>query len=194
MVGLGDLKQPAPILATLGFVLIVALEALAVRGAVLIGILAVTVASIVLGFTPFIGVTSVPPSLAPTFLQLDIKGALDIGLVSVIFAFLFVDLFDNSGTLIGVAKRAGLMGKDGHMPKMGRALIADSTAAMAGSLLGTSTTTSYIESAAGVSAGGRTGLTAVVVAILFCWRCSSRHWPPACRPMPPRQPCCLWRC
>jgi AGZA family xanthine/uracil permease-like MFS transporter len=105
--------------------------------------------------------------LLPTFLQLDIKGALDIGLVSVIFAFLFVDLFDNSGTLIGVAKRAGLMGKDGHMPKMGRALIADSTAAMAGSLLGTSTTTSYIESAAGVSAGGRTGLTAIVVAVLF---------------------------
>lgn len=92
---------------------------------------------------------------------------MEVGLVSVIFAFLFVDLFDNSGTLIGVAKRAGLMGKDGHMPKMGRALIADSTAAMAGSLLGTSTTTSYIESAAGVSAGGRTGLTAIVVAILF---------------------------
>ncbi|ANI62569.1 AGZA family xanthine/uracil permease-like MFS transporter [Pseudomonas sp. PvR086] len=167
MVGLGDLKQPAPILATLGFALIVALEALKVRGAVLIGILSVTIVSILLGFSPFGGVMSMPPSLAPTFLQLDIKGALDIGLVSVIFAFLFVDLFDNSGTLIGVAKRAGLMGKDGHMPKMGRALIADSTAAMAGSLLGTSTTTSYIESAAGVSAGGRTGLTAVVVAILF---------------------------
>ena len=144
-----------------------ALEALKVRGAVLIGILAVTVVSILMGVTPFGGVTSMPPSLAPTFLQLDIKGALDIGLISVIFAFLFVDLFDNSGTLIGVAKRAGLMGKDGHMPKMGRALIADSTAAMAGSLLGTSTTTSYIESAAGVSAGGRTGLTAIVVAIMF---------------------------
>ncbi|MND20881.1 putative permease YicO [compost metagenome] len=167
LVGLGDLKQPAPILATLGFFLIVALEALKVRGAVLIGILVVTVASIGLGFTPFAGVVSMPPSLAPTFLQLDIKGALDVGLISVIFAFLFVDLFDNSGTLIGVAKRAGLMRKDGHMPKMGRALIADSTAAMAGSLLGTSTTTSYIESAAGVSAGGRTGLTAIVVAILF---------------------------
>ncbi|MNH02000.1 putative permease YicO [compost metagenome] len=137
------------------------------RGAVLIGILAVTVASIVMGVTPFGGIVSMPPSLAPTFLQLDIAGALDVGLVSVIFAFLFVDLFDNSGTLIGVAKRAGLMGKDGHMPKMGRALIADSTAAMAGSLLGTSTTTSYIESAAGVSAGGRTGLTAIVVAVLF---------------------------
>lgn len=167
LVGLGDLKQPAPILATLGFFLIVGLESLKVRGAVLIGILAVTIASILMGVTPFGGVVSMPPSLAPTFLQLDIKGALDVGLVSVIFAFLFVDLFDNSGTLIGVAKRAGLMGKDGHMPKMGRALIADSTAAMAGSLLGTSTTTSYIESAAGVSAGGRTGLTAIVVAILF---------------------------
>ncbi|MFS0828851.1 NCS2 family permease [Pseudomonas sp. MLB6B] len=167
LVGLGDLRNPAPILATLGFFLIVGLEALKVRGAVLIGILAVTVASIVLGVTPFAGVVSMPPSLAPTFLQLDIAGALDVALISVIFAFLFVDLFDNSGTLIGVAKRAGLMGKDGHMPKMGRALIADSTAAMAGSLLGTSTTTSYIESAAGVSAGGRTGLTAIVVAVLF---------------------------
>ncbi|TWI58573.1 AGZA family xanthine/uracil permease-like MFS transporter [Pseudomonas duriflava] len=167
LVGLGDLTKPGPILAVLGFFLIVALEARRVTGAVLIGILAVTVAAIALGITPFGGVVSMPPSLAPTFLQLDIKAALDIGLVSVIFAFLFVDLFDNSGTLIGVAKRAGLMRADGHLPKMGRALIADSTAAMFGSLLGTSTTTSYIESAAGVSAGGRTGLTAVVVAVLF---------------------------
>jgi AGZA family xanthine/uracil permease-like MFS transporter len=167
LVGMGDLTKPGPILAILGFFLIVALEALRVKGAVLIGILAVTIISIVLGFSPFGGVMSAPPSLMPTLLQLDIKGALNIGLFSVIFSFLFVDLFDNSGTLIGVAKRAGLMGKDGYMPKMGRALIADSAAAMAGSLLGTSTTTSYIESAAGVSAGGRTGLTAVVVAILF---------------------------
>ncbi|KXD54193.1 NCS2 family permease [Pseudomonas aeruginosa] len=167
LIGMGDLTKPAPILATLGFILIVALEARSVTGAVLIGILVVTAIAILLGVTQFGGVVSMPPSLAPTFLQLDIKGALDIGLVSVIFAFLFIDLFDNSGTLIGVAKRAGLMGKDGHMPKMGRALIADSTAAMGGSLLGTSTTTSYIESAAGVSAGGRTGLTAIVVAILF---------------------------
>ena len=161
LIGMGDLTKPAPILATLGFILIVALEARSVTGAVLIGILVVTAIAILLGVTQFGGVVSMPPSLAPTFLQLDIKGALDIGLVSVIFAFLFVDLFDNSGTLIGVAKRAGLMGKDGHMPKMGRALIADSTAAMGGSLLGPSTTTSYIESAAGVS------LTAIVVAILF---------------------------
>ncbi|MDR6233067.1 NCS2 family permease [Pseudomonas oryzihabitans] len=167
LVGLGDLSKPGPLLAILGFFLIVVLEARKVTGAVLIGILAVTVIAIALGVTAFGGVVSMPPSLAPTFLQLDIKGALEVGLISVIFAFLFVDLFDNSGTLIGVAKRAGLMGKDGHLPKMGRALIADSSAAMFGSLLGTSTTTSYIESAAGVSAGGRTGLTAVVVAVLF---------------------------
>ncbi|WP_137887383.1 NCS2 family permease [Pseudomonas sp. 2FE] len=167
LVGMGDLSKPEPLLAVLGFFLIVALEARKVTGAVLIGILAVTGAAIALGVSKFGGVVSMPPALAPTLLQLDIMGALDIGLFSVIFAFLFVDLFDNSGTLIAVAKKAGLMRKDGYMPKMGRALIADSSAAMVGSVLGTSTTTSYIESAAGVSAGGRTGLTAVVVALLF---------------------------
>lgn len=167
MVGLGNLASPQAILAILGFFLIIGLEALRVTGAVLISILVVTGLSILLGVSQFGGLVSMPPSLAPTFLQLDIAGALDVGLVSVIFAFLFVDLFDNSGTLIAVAKKAGLMRKDGHLPKMGRALIADSTAALGGSLLGTSTTTSYIESAAGVSAGGRTGLTAIVTAVLF---------------------------
>lgn len=167
MLNVGDLTRPEPILAVLGFFLIVALDARKVTGSVLIGILAVTVVGILLGISEFGGLISMPPSLAPTFLQLDIRGALEIGLVTVIFAFLFVDLFDNSGTLIAVAKKAGLMRADGHMPKMGRALIADSTAAMGGSLLGTSTTTSYIESAAGVSVGGRTGLTACVVAVLF---------------------------
>ncbi|GLX12352.1 transporter [Pseudomonas straminea] len=167
MVGLGDLGSPAALLAILGFFLIIGLEALRITGAVLISILVVTGLSILLGVTQFGGVVSMPPSLAPTFLQLDIAGALDVSLISVIFAFLFVDLFDNSGTLIAVAKKAGLMRKDGHLPKMGRALIADSTAALGGSLLGTSTTTSYIESAAGVSAGGRTGLTSIVVAVLF---------------------------
>ena len=167
MVGLGDLGSPAALLAILGFFLIIGLEALRITGAVLISILVVTGLSILLGVSEFGGLMSMPPSLAPTFMQLDIAGALDVGLISVIFAFLFVDLFDNSGTLIAVAKKAGLMRKDGHLPKMGRALIADSTAALGGSLLGTSTTTSYIESAAGVSAGGRTGLTAIVVAVLF---------------------------
>jgi len=167
LVGLGDLHSPGPLLAVLGFFLIVALEARRVTGAVMIGILVVTAIAIGLGVTPFGGIVSMPPSLAPTFLELDIMGALDVGMISVIFAFLFVDLFDNTGTLIGVAKRASLMSKDGHLPKMGRALIADSAAAMGGSLLGTSTTTSYIESASGVAAGGRTGLTAIVVAGLF---------------------------
>jgi AGZA family xanthine/uracil permease-like MFS transporter len=167
LVGMGDLSKPEPLLAILGFFIIVALEARKITGAVLIGILVTTAAGIALGVSQFGGVFSMPPSLAPTFMQLDIKGALNIGLVTVVFAFLFVDIFDNSGTLIAVAKKAGLMRADGHMPKMGRALIADSSAAMVGSVLGTSTTTSYIESAAGVSAGGRTGLTAVVVAILF---------------------------
>ena len=167
LVGLGDLTAPGPLLAILGFVVIVALDARRVTGAVMIGILLVTAIAIAIGIAPFGGILSMPPSIAPTFLQLDIAGALHIGMLSVIFAFLFVDLFDNTGTLIGVAKRAGLMSKDGHLPKMGRALIADSTAAMGGSLLGTSTTTSYIESAAGVAAGGRTGLTACVVAVLF---------------------------
>lgn len=167
LVGMGELGKPQALLAILGFFLIIGLEARGVTGAVLISILLVTVISILLGVSEFGGVVSMPPSLAPTFLQLDIMGALDVGLVSVIFAFLFVDLFDNSGTLIAVAKKAGLMRKDGYLPKMGRALIADSTAALGGSLLGTSTTTSYIESAAGVSAGGRTGLTAIVVAVLF---------------------------
>ncbi|MEK1942693.1 MAG: NCS2 family permease [Pseudomonas sp.] len=167
LVGMGDLSKAEPLLAILGFFIIVALEARKITGAVLIGILFTTAAGIALGVSQFGGVFSMPPSLAPTFMQLDIKGALNIGLVTVVFAFLFVDIFDNSGTLIAVAKKAGLMRADGHMPKMGRALIADSSAAMVGSVLGTSTTTSYIESAAGVSAGGRTGLTAVVVAVLF---------------------------
>ncbi|ARJ43187.1 guanine permease [Pantoea alhagi] len=167
LVGLGDLTKPGPLLAMLGFIIIVVLEARRVTGAVLIGILVVTFISIGLGLSPFAGVFSAPPSIAPTFLQLDIKGALDISLVSVIFAFLFVDVFDNSGTLIGVTKRAGLADEQGNIPKMGKALVADSAAALFGSLLGTSTTTSYIESAAGVSAGGRTGLTAIVVALLF---------------------------
>ncbi|MCR1565857.1 NCS2 family permease, partial [Mixta sp.] len=167
LVGIGDLTKPGPLLAMLGFIIIVVLEARRVTGAVLIGILAVTFLSMALGLSPFAGVFSAPPSIAPTFMQLDIKGALDISLVGVIFAFLFVDVFDNSGTLIGVTKRAGLADEQGNIPKMGKALIADSAAALFGSLLGTSTTTSYIESAAGVSAGGRTGLTAVVVAALF---------------------------
>ena len=167
LVGAGDMTQPAPLLAALGFVVIVALAYRQVTGAVMIGILLITGLSLLFGFTQADGFISAPPSLAPTFMELDLRGALDVGLVSVIFAFLFVDLFDTSGTLIGVAQKAGLVDKDGKLPRLGRALMADSTATMAGSLMGTSTTTSYVESAAGTAVGGRTGLTACVVAALF---------------------------
>ena len=167
LVGLGDLSKGGALLACLGFFVIAALAYRKVTGAVMIGILLVTGLSIALGLSELPGVISMPPSLMPTLLQLDIAGALDIGLISVIFAFLFVDLFDTSGTLVGVAQKADLLDKDGKMPRLGRALLADSTATMAGAALGTSTTTSYIESAAGISAGGRTGLTACVVAALF---------------------------
>lgn len=167
LVGAGDMTQPGPILAALGFMLIVALAYRRVTGAVMIGILVITGISLLFGLTQATGVVSAPPSLAPTFLELDIRGALDVGLVAVIFAFLFVDLFDTSGTLIGVAQKADLVDRDGKLPRLGRALMADSTATMFGSLLGTSTTTSYVESAAGTAVGGRTGLTACVVAALF---------------------------
>ena len=167
LVTLGDLTQGSALLACLGFFVIAALAYRKVTGAVMIGILLITGLSILFGLSRLDGVVSMPPSVMPTLMQLDIMGALDIGLVSVIFAFLFVDLFDTSGTLVGVAQKANLLDKDGKMPKLGRALLADSTATMAGAALGTSTTTSYIESAAGISAGGRTGLTACVVAVLF---------------------------
>ncbi|MGE0154372.1 MAG: NCS2 family permease [Reyranellaceae bacterium] len=167
LVTAGDLTKGPVILAALGFVLMVALDRYQVRGGIMISVLAVTVVSILLGYSKFEGIADVPPDPSPVLLQLDIAGALDVGLIAIIFAFLFVDLFDNSGTLIGIAHRAGMLDKDGKVPRLGRALIVDSSAAMAGAALGTSTTTSYIESASGIKVGGRTGLTAVVVGVLF---------------------------
>ena len=167
LVTLGDLGDPRVLLAAVGFILMVALERRGLRGAIVVAILAVTAAGVALGLTPAQGVFALPPSLAPTFLKLDIAGALDIGLLTIVFAFLFVDLFDTAGTLVGVAHRAGLLDEDGRMPRIGRAFVADSAATIAGATLGTSTTTSYIESALGVQAGGRSGLTAVTVAALF---------------------------
>ncbi len=165
-VTLGDLHQPAPVMAIIGFLVIVALDRLKVRGALLIGILLVTVLSFLFGGNHFSGIFAAPPSIAPTFLQLDIKGAISMGLLNVVLVFFLVELFDATGTLMGVATRAGLM-KEGKMARLNKALMADSTAIVAGSLLGTSSTTAYIESAAGVQAGGRTGLTAVAIAVLF---------------------------
>jgi adenine/guanine/hypoxanthine permease len=166
LVTLGDLTKPAAVLAILGFVIIVALNYRNIIGGTLIGILVVTMIGLPLGLAKFTGIVSMPPSLAPTFLQLDFSRALELSFIIVIFSILFVDVFDNAGTLIGVTHHSGLM-VDGKLPRMKEALISDSFAAMFGALIGTSTTTSYIESAAGVAAGGRTGLTAVVVAALF---------------------------
>jgi adenine/guanine/hypoxanthine permease len=163
----GELNSFPVVMATLGFVLIVALEYRRVMGGVIIGILAVTIIAIALGKQKFGGVFDVPPSIGPVFLQMDLAGALNVGLVTVVFAFLFVDLFDNTGTLIALAHRGGFMRPDGTVPRLHGALMADSGAAMIGAAVGTSTTTSYIESASGINAGGRTGLTAFVVGLLF---------------------------
>ena len=167
LVTIGDMSQWGAIMACLGFVIIAALYHKRVTGSVMIGILTITLISLAAGQVEFNGIASAPPSLLPTLGQLDIAGALSIGLVSVIFSFLFVDLFDTSGTLIAVAQKGKMLTPDGKLPRLGRALMADSTATMAGSMMGTSTTTSYIESGAGIAAGGRTGLTAVVVGLLF---------------------------
>ncbi|MBK1873504.1 MULTISPECIES: NCS2 family permease [unclassified Marinobacter] len=167
LVGLGELKSAESLLFFGGFVLICALSFRRITGSVMIGIIAVTAIAMMLGMVEYNGFVSAPPSLAPTFMKMDIAGALNVGMISIVFAFLFVDLFDTSGTLIGAAQRGGLLDKDGKLPRLGRALMSDSVATMSGAALGTSTTTSYIESTAGISAGGRTGLTAVVVALLF---------------------------
>ena len=168
LVALGDLAQWPVVLALLGFFGIVALEHRQVPGTVLICILIVAGVGWLSGLSPApASLVAAPPSLAPTLFQLDIAAALEVGLLAIIFAFLMVDLFDTSGTLVAVLNEAGLTDEDGKVPRLRRALVADSSATIVGSLLGTSTTTSYIESAAGVRAGGRTGLTAVVVAILF---------------------------
>lgn len=167
LVALGDLSRPEPLLSAGGFVLIAALDHRRVPGAILIGVLAVTLVAVVFGVAPFGGVVAMPPSLAPTFLLMDVGAALDLTLVAAIAAFLLVDLFDTAGTLVGVTHGSPLVDEDGRLPRMGRALLADSAATVVGACLGTSTVTSYIESASGMRAGGRTGLTALVVAALF---------------------------
>jgi AGZA family xanthine/uracil permease-like MFS transporter len=165
-VTLGDLHQTTVVLSVIGFFVIVVLDRLKIRGAILAGILLVTLLSFAFADNKFAGIFDTPPSIAPTFLQLDIKGAIGVGVFNVILVFFLVELFDATGTLMAVAKRAGLL-TEGKMDRMNKALLADSCAIFAGSLLGTSSTTAYIESAAGVQAGGRTGLTAVAVAGLF---------------------------
>jgi AGZA family xanthine/uracil permease-like MFS transporter len=167
LVALGDLVQFEPMVCIAAFVLIAALSARKVRGAVVIGILAAALLGWLTGNAEFKGFAALPPSPAPVLFQLDIAAAFQWSMVTVILSMLIVDVFDTAGTLIGVATRAKLVGADGRLPRLRRALLSDSSATVVGSLAGTSSTTSYIESAAGVEAGGRTGLTAVVCGLLF---------------------------
>ncbi|MDT3684415.1 MAG: NCS2 family permease [Pseudorhodoplanes sp.] len=161
------LRVGAPLLCLLGFILIVALHARKIHGATLIGILIVGIIGIPLGLSKFTGIVSMPPSILPTLFKWDFSRTFELSFIVVVFSILMIDVFDNAGTLIAVTEKAGFVDKDGNVPRMKQALISDSFAAMFGASIGTSTTTSYIESAAGVEAGGRTGLTAVFVGILF---------------------------
>lgn len=155
------------LLAILGFILIAALNYRNIPGATIIGMLIVAAIGIPLGLTTYKGIVSMPPSISPTLLAFDWSRTFELTFIIVVLTLFLIDVFDNAGTLIGVTHRSGLLDKKGRLPRMRQALISDSFAAMFGSAVGTSTTTSYIESSAGVAAGGRTGLTAVVVSILF---------------------------
>jgi AGZA family xanthine/uracil permease-like MFS transporter len=166
MVKLGDLAAPPTLLALGGFLLVAALHARGVRAAILVGILGTAAAGLALGLLPWRGLVAAPPSLAPTFLRLDIAGALRPDMIEVVFVFVFLAVFDTVGTLLGVAAKGGFL-VEGRLPRAGRALLADAVGTTAGTLLGTSTVTAYVESAAGVSAGGKTGLANVVTAALL---------------------------
>ncbi|WP_409420742.1 NCS2 family permease [Pseudaeromonas sp. ZJS20] len=167
LVGLGDMTALQPALAVLGFILIIAMAHRNIKGAVLYAILAVTLIGLALGDVQYHGLVSTPPSIAPTLLKMDVMGAMNVSMISIIFAFLFVILFDTSGTLIAVADKAGMLDSQGRLPRLGKALMSDALSTVAGAALGTSSTTSYIESASGVAAGGRTGMTAITVGVLF---------------------------
>lgn len=166
LVTLGDLHKPEVVLAVLGFIVVAVLSVLEVKGALLIGIMTVTVLSFIFAGNTFKGIVSAPPSIEPTFFALDVKSALSGGILNVVLVFFLVELFDATGTLMGVARRAGLLTPE-RQGRLSKALMADSSAIFLGSLLGTSSTTAYLESAAGVQEGGRTGLTSVTVAALF---------------------------
>ena len=167
LVGLGELISFPVLMAFGGFAAITALASIGLRGAVILGVLFVSAVGWLTGQADFLGVVSQPPSAKPVFMQLDIAAALDLSMISVILTLLLVDVFDTAGTLVGVATRGNLVDESGRLPRLGKALLADSSATAAGALLGTSSTTSYIESAAGVESGGRTGLSAVVVGVAF---------------------------
>jgi len=164
---LGNFRNIETLLAALGFLLILVLAVRKVVGAILIGVLGITMSALILGIIDFNGIVSSPPDLKPIFFKLDVLGALDVAMISIIISFLFVNLFDTAGTLLGVASRTNLVHESGKIINLDQALKADSSASVVGSFLGCSPVTSYVESLAGIEAGGRTGLTAIIIGIFF---------------------------
>ncbi|SUB35720.1 xanthine/uracil/vitamin C permease [Pasteurella multocida] len=168
LVALGHLHDPKVLLGILGFFIIVVIAARNIYSGVLVSIAVVTgLAFFIDPNVTFNGIMSMPPSLSTVVGKVDIAGALDTALLGIIFSFLLVNLFDSSGTLLGVTDKAGFSDERGRFPKMKQALYVDSVSAVAGSYMGTSAISTYIESGAGVSVGGRTGLTAITVGVLF---------------------------
>lgn len=167
VVTLGNLRQPGPAVALFGLAVMAALEIWRVRGSILIGILASTVLAWRIGLVHWTHSSYSFSSITATAFQLDLRSALHVGVLEIIFVFFFVDLFDNLGTLVAVTKRAGLIEPDNSIPRLNQILLADATATVCGSLAGTSTVTSYIESTAGVAAGGRSGVTSITTGVLF---------------------------
>lgn len=169
LVGLGDMGSPAVLIALFGIVLTAVLLILKVKGALLIGIFVATIAGIPFGVThmPEGHLVDVPPSLSPIFMKFEFSQVFTLDMLIVLFTFLFVDMFDTVGTLVGVSSKAGMLDKDGKVPRVKQALFADSIGTFCGAIFGTSTVTTYVESASGVAEGGKTGLTSLATAALF---------------------------
>ena len=166
-VALGSFSEPAVILSIIGFLITSVLVILNVKGGMLLGIIATTLIGIPMGVTNFNGVMSTPPSVAPIFCQFEWSQILSWDMVAIVFTFLFIDMFDTIGTVVGVSVKSGMVDKDGNVDGINKVLMADAVATVAGAVFGTSTTTTYIESASGVSEGGRTGLTSFTIAVCF---------------------------
>ena len=166
-VALGSFSEPAAILSIIGFLITSVLVILNVKGGMLLGIIATTLIGIPMGVTNFNGVMSTPPSIAPIFCQFEWSQILSWDMVAIVFTFLFIDMFDTIGTVVGVSVKSGMVDKDGNVDGINKVLMADAVATVAGAVFGTSTTTTYIESASGVSEGGRTGLTSFTIAVCF---------------------------
>lgn len=166
-VTIGTMTEGTALLGVIGIVLTSVLVIKNVPGSLLIGILATALIGIPMGVTPFSGVVDTPPSVAPLFCQFEFHHIFTLDMLVVVFTFLFIDMFDTMGTLVGVCTKAGMMQKDGRIPGLNKAFMADAVATMAGACLGASTTTTYVESAAGVAQGGRSGLTAFSTAMCF---------------------------